>query len=84
MSADPFINLYVTSPLTHSVPASPRWTHVPAAAFKWSGAIRAELQMKGAVDSHHSELGRGLFCTAKVERSEGAFDDLHAPVRERR
>lgn len=40
--------------------------------------------MKGAADSHHSELGRGLLHTAEVERSEGAFDDLHTPVRERR
>ncbi len=38
--------------------------------------------MKGAADSHHSELGRGLCRTAEVERSEGAFDDLHTPVRE--
>lgn len=61
----------VTSPLTHRAPAPPRWTHVPVAAFKWSGAIRGELQMKGAADSHHSELGRGLRRTTEVERSEG-------------
>jgi len=59
----------VTSPLTHRAPAPPRWTHVPVAIFKWSGAIRGELQMKGAADSHHSELGRGLRRTAvEVER----------------
>lgn len=38
--------------------------------------------MRGAAESHHSELGRGLRCSAEVERSEGAFDDLHTPVRE--